>query len=197
MAFLVLACEQRPRPPQPSAARASAHAVCACELRSWVVARTGRHLYVAIDCPPGLDHLDTVVEFTSAAIRRDFVGPFDPENPPRLARMTRGVRLRPAFGDASGDRLELSFTLTAEDAARFQRDRVFATPYVLLGANSNAAMRAALGEVGVILPAHVLAGAGATGSFPGVDFDAGPELPADAWAAHGLAGEAEPALKGR
>jgi len=168
-------------------------AFCSCELRSWIVAGRGRHMFVRVDCPPGLDHLDTVVEFTSAAMRRDFVGPIDPSNLPRVAKMTRGVRLAPAFGNAPDDRLELKFSLDAGSAREFQRDRLFSQPYVLLGANSNAAMRAALASVGVETPEHVRMGGGLQGEFPGIDFDPGETLPAERWGEFNLPRGPEPA----
>ena len=46
--------------------------LCRAELRSFIVAGKGRHLYLLIDCPPGFDDFDGRVEYTTAAMRRDY-----------------------------------------------------------------------------------------------------------------------------
>lgn len=153
-------------------------------------------MFVRIDCPDKFDALDTIVEFTSAALRRDFVGPIDPENLPRIAKMTRGVRLRSALGAVPDDRLELSFKLDAGGALELQQDRLFSEPYVLVGPNSNAAMRAALASVGVELPERITSGGGVRGEFPGIDLHPGETLPAEQWGEFNLPNGPEPAPRG-
>lgn len=161
---------------------------CNCELRSWVVAGRGRHLLLEIDCPAPLDDLDGVVEFTSAALREDYDPARDPSGAPRVASMTRGVRLQPFLNrvGAPEERIEARWTVDADAARCLLRDRLFESRYALLGPNSNSAMAGALASCGLALPDGVLAGAGILGEFPGVDFDPGPEVPADRWGEFGL-----------
>lgn len=181
-------CGRAPTPAQAGAPAAD----CACEVRSWVVAGRGRHMFARIDCPTEHDELDTVVEFTTAAMRRDFVAPPDlATNPPRLARMNRGVRVRPAFAEPD-NRLEATYRVTADQARRLERDRVFDAPYVLVGRNSNSALRSALEDIGLTLPRRVLDGGGLLGEFPGVDLSPGPEIPPRRWAEVGLPRGPEP-----
>lgn len=175
------------RAPAPVAADAdAARAGCTCEIRSWVVAGRGRHMFAKIDCPKGHDQLDTVVEFTTAAMRRDFVPPADiTKSPPRVAKMNRGVRVRPALAQPD-NRLEATYQITPEQARELERDRVFRAPYVLIGRNSNSALRRALADIGLALPQRVLEGGGMLGEFPGVDLDPGDEVAPDKWADVGL-----------
>lgn len=140
---------------------------------------------MVVDCPPRADELDGVVEFGSASQRMDFVGPVDSERPPRVARMTPGVRLAPVFGEPD-QRLESKFTAPVETVRRLSRERMWDTPYALLGTNSNSAMRCVFEECGLWLPDHVLSGGGILGEFPGVDFTLGAEIERDLWGEHGL-----------
>ena len=140
---------------------AAAGKVCDCELSSWVVAGRGRHLYLTIDCPEGFDELDGVVEFTSEALRRNYTELRDASGAlvaPRVARMTRGVRLRPVVGDPK-ERVEARWAITVAQARGLEADRVWVTPYVLIGANSNSAMASALRSAGLA---------------PGIDVPLGP-----------------------
>jgi hypothetical protein len=146
-------------------------AVCDCELSSWIVTGRGRHLVLVIDCPDGFDDLDGAVEFTSESLRRDYEERRDADGAllaPRVARMTRGARLRPWVGDPE-ERVEGRWEITAEQARALQADLVWETPYVLIGSNSNSAMVWALRSAGLTPPARVLDGAGVFGEFPGVD----------------------------
>ncbi len=171
IAALIGGCEGS-LPEEPSAAKEIAPSIeCDCQLRSWVVAGKGRHLVLLIDCPDGFDEFDGAVEFTSEALRADYVKRRDADGAlvaPRVARMTRGVRLRPVVGDPD-ERVEASWLITVAQAAALQADRVWETPYVLVGSNSNSAMVAALRGVGLEPPERVVLGGGVLGEFPGVD----------------------------
>ena len=128
-------------------------------------------MYLRIDCPEGFDELDGVVEFTSESMRRDYVERRDASGAllaPRVARMTPGVRLRPVSGDPA-ERVEASWSITVAQARALETDRVWETPYVLIGANSNSGMVAALRAAGLTPPGRVLGGGGVFGEFPGVD----------------------------
>jgi hypothetical protein len=163
---------------------------CDCELRSWVVAGRGRHLLLDIDCPDGFDDLDGVVEFSTAAHRDDYDWMRDQSGAPRIARMTRGLRLLPflvpAGDEAPAERVEARWTVTPDTAACLQRDRLFERQYILLGPNSNSAMAAVLAACALDAPAQVLGGAGLLGEFPGVDMDPGDEIDGARWAEFGL-----------
>lgn len=71
-------------------------------------------------------------------------------------------------------------------AAWLQRDIAFSAPYVLLGTNSNSAMRAVLESAGLDVPPRVLGGAGMFGEFPGIDRLPGLEIDAEKWPLIGL-----------
>lgn len=163
-------------------------AVCVAELRSWVVAGRGRHLYLELRCPPPYEGLSGRVEFTSLSLRPDYVRRADASGSPRLARMAPGVHLGPPRGlaPAPDNRLVARFWLTPGQAACLQRQRVFSEAYVLLGPNSNSAMRHALESCGCGVPDAVLRGGGVLGEFPGIDTDPGEELPAWRWPLLGL-----------
>ncbi|MCB9848230.1 MAG: hypothetical protein H6814_07420 [Phycisphaeraceae bacterium] len=181
VALAVVACGEAPARVGAGSSLSAPAAVCRCELRSWVVAGRGRHLYLSIEAPAGHDELNQVVEFTTESYRADYAERRDATGAllaPRVARMTPGVRLRPAFGDAD-DRLEAEWTITVEQARALERDRVWDTPYVLIGTNSNSAMAAALRDAGLEVPVHVRAGGGALGEFPGIDLALGPLVGAD------------------
>lgn len=170
--------------------REAAESRCDCELRSWVVAGRGRHLLLDIDCPDGFDDLDGVVEFSTAAHRDDYDWMRDQSGAPRIARMTRGVRigpfLVPAGDEEPVERVEARWTITPGTAACLQRDRLFERQYILLGPNSNSAMAAVLDACALDAPAEVRNGAGLFGEFPGVDMDPGDEIDGERWADFGL-----------
>lgn len=148
--------------------------MCDCQLRSWVVAGRGRHLLAEITCPPGYEELSGVVEFTATALREDS-GDFT--GAPLVARMTPGVRLTPTFGAPRPERIEADYRISVSQARCLMRDRVYSARYVLLGPNSNSAMRAALESCGLALPDSVLNRGGALDDFPGVRMDPGQVLP--------------------
>ncbi|GAB4555945.1 MAG: hypothetical protein Tsb0013_18760 [Phycisphaerales bacterium] len=159
---------------------------CDCELGSWVVAGRGRHLHLDIDCPEEFDHLDGRIEYTSAALRYEFDPALLGEGElPRLVRMTPGGRLYSPIAEPE-PRTEATYRVEVATAAWMQRDIAFTAPYVLLGSNSNSAMRAMLQTAGLEVPASVLAGTGFFGEFPGIDQSPGEELPVDQWPAIGL-----------
>ncbi|TVQ33777.1 MAG: hypothetical protein EA376_01395 [Phycisphaeraceae bacterium] len=160
-------------------------ALCACELRSWVVAGRGRHLLLEIDCPAPFDEFTGVIEFGAAMLRSDYQPPRDPQRANRLVMMLPGERVMPVFGTGA-ERVEARWQITADQARDIGRDRLFESQYVLLGANSNAAMRAVLEDSGLNLPAHIVGGGGVLGEFPGVNFHPGAEVEPAQWPAFGL-----------
>lgn len=160
---------------------------CSAELRSWVVAFRGRHMYLLIDCPEPLAHLSGRVEYTTAAMRFDYRAGWDSGEMPLVARMNPGRVLQPFPNSPAPDnRLEASYEITAEQARCLQRDRLYSAPYVLVGSNSSSGLRAAMEACGLDVPERVLAGRGTFGEFPGIDFPAGDEVPAERWAEFGL-----------
>lgn len=169
------------------AAASARPARCKCQIRSWIVAAQGRHLYMQIECPKPFNHLSGRVEFTEARLRSDYRVPAEPMRRNRLARLDRpGILRPPPFITDPKDRLEAFFTISPEEAACLQRDRAFYAQYELLGPNSNSALRAAAEECGCGVPGHVTASAGVLGEFPGIERKPGPELPADKYPLYGL-----------
>ncbi len=166
-------------------AEAGEGSMCACELRSWVVAGRGRHMYLEIDCPDEFDHLDGVVEFGSAMQRSDWRGRWERENMPRVAKINRGVRIEPVLVEAD-NRLEAEYAVTLEQASELHRDRLWEDVYRLLGPNSTSAMLRALSEAKLALPEHVLAEGRPFASFPGAEFELGEEAVAERWGEFGL-----------
>lgn len=154
------------------------------ELRSWVVAGWGRHLYLQVLPSGGTGVLAERVEFTSAALRDDYRSPDEPIAP-RVARMTRGRALRPLTG-VPDNRLEARYVITAAQARALQRDRLYARPYALLGPNSNSGLRRTMEDAGLSMPASAINAGGALGEFPGVELDPGPELPVEQWGRFGV-----------
>lgn len=178
-----------PEPPD----RDPAPLMCRAELRSWVVAARGRHLYLDLLCPPPYDHLSGRVEFGQASLRWDYIPPVERSRAERVTRAGRGGQLSPPFGLGFEDnRLEAVFFITPEQAACLQRDRMWASRYMLVGTNSNSAMRATLSQCGCETPAHVAAGSGLLGEFPGIDADLGDEIAPDEWHAFGVPGPTDP-----
>jgi hypothetical protein len=163
--------------------------LCRAELWSWVVAapHPGRHLCLNVDCGPDHGELSGWVEFSSASMRLDYDA--SSQHAPRVARMSRGTRLRPIVGTrADSERLEYTYDLTLEQARCVQSDRMWAAPYQLLGTNSTSGMRAVLEDCGCSLTATILAGGGAFGTFPGVDLELGETLPPEGWPEFGIPG---------
>lgn len=72
---LAACSEQSPqtnRTPAPEPPAAALHDIeCTIELRSWIVAGRGRHLYLECDCPDPYDHLNTRIEYTKLTLRTD------------------------------------------------------------------------------------------------------------------------------
>lgn len=157
------------------------------ELRSWIVAGRGRHMYLQIEAPAEFPELRPRIEFTSAFLRADYEPAADQAGRPRVGRMTPGRALGPPpFAPIPDNRLEATYTLTLAQARALQRDRLFAEPYVLLGANSSSGLRRALEEVGLALPDRVLRGGGFLGEFPGIDIAPGAEIGVEEWPRFGL-----------
>ena len=171
-----------------AAADTPAPTTCNAELRSWVVAGWGRHMYLQIDCPCEFDAFDGRVEYTSAAMRADYVPPPDAGRAARVMRMQPGTHLQPmlAPGEEIQARLEAIFTISLDQARCLQRDRMFSSQYALLGTNSSSGLRRAMEDCGCPLPGHVATAGGALGEFPGVNFDPGEEVPGDVWNLHGF-----------
>ena len=184
IAIATEACAPGGAPTPEPKAEEMVEAMCDCELRSWVVAGRGRHLFIEIDCPPEFDSLDGVVEFANTAMRRDFDWTLDPDGAARNARMEIGERVFPPFGEPD-NRLEASFELPVNAALCLQRDRLYDSLYFILGPNSNSMMRAACESCEVELPEHILNGFGVFGEFPGIDMSPGDEIPADQWRGYG------------
>lgn len=171
-----------------SAMGMGARVVCRGELRSWVVLGQGRHLYLQIECPPPLQALSGRVEFTSVMLRSDYRYTRDDSGRPRVGLMRGGIIRPPAFAAPPDNRLEAAYELTPEQVRCLRRDRVFEKAYVLVGANSNAAMRRVAQSCGVALPPWVLAGGGVLGEFPGIDADVGEEIAEEEWGRFGVGG---------
>ena len=164
--------------------------LCRAELRSFVVAGKGRHLYLLIDCPPEYDEFDGRVEYTTAAMRRDYTAPDDRSGAARVAKMTAGRPLLPIIENAR-DRFEAEYEITLEQAICLQQDRVFMARYALLGENSSSGLRRTLELCDCDMPSRILAGGGILGEFPGIDKDPGRLLDRELWPAFGVEGEPE------
>ncbi len=187
-----------PIPSAPAGSAAAApvsEATLRVELRSWIVAGRGRHLYARIIPPEGApEHiaaLADVVEYWSTAQRMQYLASGDPDRDGRIAKMPRGVRVRPMLAEPD-DRLEAVYEVTASQAMELQRDRMFESRYFLLGPNSTSGLRAAFEAAGLTLPQHVIDGRGILGEFPGVDLSAGAAIPVDQWMRYGLNDGPEP-----
>ena len=163
-------------------------AMCDGELRSWVVAGRGRHLYLDIACSDAHSWLSGRVEFTEARLAPGYVAPSERGFRNRVVKMPRGVHLRPPAGLGSEDnRLEAVYRMTVAQARCLQQDRLFAGRYELLGRNSSSALRGVMEGCGLSLPGRVVNGGGAFGSFPGIDVEIGAEVPAEMWDRFGFA----------
>ena len=172
----LVACSPGPAPPE-------AEPDCELELRSWVVAGWGRHLYLDCDCPEPHGDLSGRVEFTSVLLRPDR----EPGHEGRavIARMTPGRVLGPILAEPR-DRLEARYAAPVSVVRRLQEDAVFDTMYSLLGPNSNSALRAAMAGEGLALPRRVLESGAWWGEYPGVTMDPGPRLDHASWPMVGL-----------
>ena len=159
--------------------------MCRGELKSWVVAGRGRHLFLEIACPTPNEALAGLVEFASTAVRRDFNWTLDPDGHPRVSRMEIGQRVLPAMAGPPDNRLEGVFEFSVEQAKCLLRDRLYTKPYFILGPNSNSAMRAACESCDFQLPDHVLNGGGVLGEFPGMEKSPGDEIPRSQWQTFG------------
>lgn len=160
--------------------------VCHAELRSWVVLGRGRHMYLRVECPPPFERLSGRVEFTSVMIRNDYRYTRDVSGQPRVGRMRGGIVRPPTIAGPPDNRLEAAYELTLDQVRCLRRDRVFEAAYMLIGPNSNAAMRRVTSECGVALPARVLAGIGLLGEFPGIDAEVGAEVEPAEWPRFGV-----------
>lgn len=155
------------------------------ELRSWVVAGRGRHLFLQIEAPAPNGGTMPRIEFTNASLRRDYRAPSDPALGGRVCRMNAGLPLHPVFGEAD-NRIEAVYWLTAHQFEELTRDRVWSAGYSLLGTNSNSGMARVLKDVGLSLPPRVRDGGGILGEFPGIDRDPGPEIQRSQWERYGI-----------
>lgn len=174
------------RPASVPSAPVAQPVLCRAELRSWVVFGRGRHLYLEIECPPPHGELSGRVEFTSVMIRDDYRYTRDASGQPRVGAMRGGRVQPPSFAGPPDNRLEAMYQLTLEQVRRLRRDRVFEAAYMLVGPNSNAAMRRVTDECGVVLPPRVLGGIGLLGEFPGIDADVGAEVDPSEWGRFGV-----------
>lgn len=166
---------------------AAAEVKVKAELRSWVVVGRGRHLYLQIEAPPPNTDVSGRVEYTMVTLRSDYDPRADASGAPRLGRYRGPGHLRPPdFAPPPDNRLEATYILTIDQARCIQRDRIFEEPYILVGPNSNAGLRAAMESCGVPLPDRIKSSGGLLGEFPGIDFKAGDEIPRDQWRRYGL-----------
>lgn len=161
-----------------------AHALV--EIRSWVVAGRGRHMYAQITAPPGHEHLSTIVEYTGAFARRGYTPPEDRGRADRIVKVARGDRVYPFLDIPMDHRLEAVYWLPLDAVRELQRDRAFTGRYALLGPNSSSGLRAAFESAGVPLPNALRASGGVWGEFPGVEFPPGDELAPEVWREHGF-----------
>ncbi|MEM1166822.1 MAG: hypothetical protein AAGI30_11090 [Planctomycetota bacterium] len=167
--------------------------VCRAELRSWVVALRGRHLYLDLRCAEPFAHLSGRVEYTEARLRQGWVPQPGQTASGPLIRMSRSAHLRPPPSIGTEDnRFEAEYRLTLAQARCLQADRLYTEPYRLVGTNSTSALRAAMETCGCALPEHVVASGGLLGEFPGVWADAGPEVSSQEWALYGFPGGPTP-----
>lgn len=155
------------------------------ELRSWVVAGYGRHLYLEVFDPVDSMKVLERVEFGSTAQRTDYRSPSDLRRAGRVSRMTPGVILHPIFSPPD-NRIEAEYFLSEAQMKSLRRDRVFSVPYELIGRNSNAAMARALRDAGLALPQRVERGGGVLGEFPGIDLDVGRDIEPERWGEYGV-----------
>lgn len=162
------------------------------ELRSWVVAGRGRHLYAQITAPPGFEQLDTVVEYTGAFARRGYTPPPLREERDRIVKVARGDRVWSFLPIPPDHRLEAVYWVPLSVVAELQRDRAFETRYFLLGPNSTSGLRAAFEGAGLSLPTHVMERSGPLGEFPGVESLPGIEIVDDDWRRYGFMTGPEP-----
>jgi hypothetical protein len=166
--------------------------ICRAELRSFIVMGKGRHLYLLIDCPEGYDEYDGRVEYTTAAMRVDYIAPNDRSGAARVAKMSAGRPLLPIIENAD-DRFEAEFEITLEQAICLLQDRVFSERYALLGTNSSSGLRFTIEDCGCELPSRMLSSGGVFGDFPGINADPGRVIDRSLWPAFGIEGE-EPIL---
>ena len=180
-----------------NASREEPEPLARVELRSWVVAGRGRHLYAQITAPPGFEHLDTVVEYTGAFARRGYTPPPAREDRDRIVKVARGDRVWSVLPIPPDHRLEAVYWAPLSAVAELQRDRAFESRYFLLGPNSTSGLRAAFESAGLALPAHVLERGGPLGEFPGIETLPGVEIAGDQWGRFGFVAGPEPAPLGR
>lgn len=176
------AVETEQAPPEP--------VVCRVEVRSFIVAGKGRHLYLLIDCPDGYDEYDGRVEYSTASHRSDYSATTDRSGQPRVAKMSAGKPLFPIIENAD-DRFETEFEVTLEQAICLQQDRVFGARYILMGTNSSSGLRRAVELCDCELPSRIVNAGGFFGDYPGIDQDPGRILDRELWPAFGIEGEDE------
>ncbi|TVQ76096.1 MAG: hypothetical protein EA380_09270, partial [Phycisphaeraceae bacterium] len=71
--FIAACSEQSTQPARTHAPEPQAAVIpdieCTIELRSWIVAGRGRHLYLDCHCPEPYEHLNTRIEYTKITLR--------------------------------------------------------------------------------------------------------------------------------
>ncbi|MGD9691490.1 MAG: hypothetical protein AB7G17_01465 [Phycisphaerales bacterium] len=155
------------------------------ELRSWVVFGRGRHLYALVHWPE--EEEPEVVEYWSTARWREYAPPQEEERRERIAKMPRGMVVRPSYVDqGSTDRHEGEWELPLSRARALAANRVFEERYYLLGPNSTSGLRAAFRAAGLDFPARIVHAAGIWGEFPGVDLSPGAEVARERWGMYGI-----------
>lgn len=143
-------------------------------------------MYLDVQCTPPYEELSGRIEFTSVMLRSDYRYTRDQTGRPRVGRMRGGRIVPPAIAGPPDNRYEAVYELTLEQVRNLQRDRIFDAEYVLVGPNSNAAMRRAITDCGLVLPERVAQGGGMMGEFPGVEFDVGAEIEPERWPGFGV-----------
>ncbi len=185
LAALPLTGLWRPSPSAHAGPPAATEPAVRVELRSWVVYGRGRHLYALIHWPD--QDAPETVEYWSTARWRNYQPPPDEARRERIAKMPRGIIVRPAYAEqAATDRHEADWTLPLSRAKAIADERVFEERYYLLGPNSTSGLRAAFRAAGLDFPAHITLGAGIWGEFPGVDLSPGNEIDREQWASYGI-----------
>jgi len=187
----MVSCE-RAEEPETLAAEAEQLApepvLCRVEVRSFIVAGRGRHLYLLIECPEGYDEYNGRVEYTSATFRADYSAPDDRSGAARVAKMSAGRPLYPIIDNAD-DRFETEFEVPLDQAICLQQDRVFMARYALLGTNSSSGLRRAMELCDCELPDRITNAGGFFGDFPGINQDPGRVIDRELWPSFGIEGE--------
>lgn len=180
-----------PSPPAHAGPPAPTEPTVRVELRSWVVFGRGRHLYARIHWPDEPE--PEVVEYWSTGKRFDYVPPDLEQRQERIAKMEKGVVVRPMLEpEAAADRHEAEWEIPISIARTLAADRLFEQRYYLLGPNSTSGLRAAFRTAGLEFPPRIIHGAGMWGEYPGVDLSPGREIDPKEWGTFGIPPPAAP-----